>query len=878
MPQYELAAGGFFLAMLAIGMVINLILRMGSDRDRSPAPGAAPQLVPEGTFHFPSRMSTSKGIAAWWRRRFVQRPAWDCECLFDYEDDGVIAVTLPLPRCVTRIDIQYDNERPVLMKNVQIETVEGHDLPDWTGKWQHRGSRLWLRLEFDGATPLTAVRLTPVVSGREGECRIWLNSRNNPDEKYIKNAQSAEQAGDLQSLERYLVTYQDLCPDNPVPALRLAHLYRFQKRPEMAEIQALRAIAANRSEQGSNICRELAAEREWGLSNAKLDQLRQDAAEWGLDGHHGLVALRNEQHFLVGPGNFLRERHVSAVLVRRRAAARKLTSVTLPMVTGWGGLLFTAVRVRRHDGSVDAISDDKFTVGSADDDNPFIAVARRRIGTWILPDLAPGDVVELAWDKVQLGQERPFMLANLGQVDCPTLCGRVTCTAPPDRDVVCAVLNTDPGSETATDFATDWSRITVDRNRIIPRRSYSDPFQRVGLNPVVGFAARAEGWDAMGAALLGSYYEAAEAALEIPERLKAAFAGEGSTREKLARAFYWIRDNIKYASVASHHEVLMSPERAAFVVESGMGDCKDVSYLLALVCRDLGVPWEFALMSTENGVVLEELPSDQFDHVILRAEIDGEWHYLDVSGSAGLFGAPPSLAQGMSVLCGRHPYLLATVPVAPADRTRIAIRQTLEGVEDGWLQGSFEARLEGYPSRLLDENWKHHSLTAVDPDRAADETVRSLLPDFCLTGIERRQDTANSDVLHLEAQGRHVRLVALDGKRIAAFGFAAPGLFVDESVERRFRERFIFPYRLTLTYELVVAADLRDQVRAVSVAADLDLPICRIRETQGGPGEAVVLRREIVLREREITGEHLDQLPELLNRMGAATRVVVALA
>jgi hypothetical protein len=100
---------------------------------------------------------------------------------------------------------------------------------------------------------------------------------------------------------------------------------------------------------------------------------------------------------------------------------------------------------------------------------------------------------------------------------------------------------------------------------------------------------------------------------------------------------------------------------------------------------------------------------------------------------------------------------------------------------------------------------------------------------------------------------------------------------VDESVQRRFRERFIFPYRLTLIYELVVAAELRDRVRAVSFVDDLDLPICSIRETQGGMGETVVLRREIVLRERQIDGENLEHLPELLNRMGAATRVVVAL-
>ena len=230
------------------------------------------------------------------------------------------------------------------------------------------------------------------------------------------------------------------------------------------------------------------------------------------------------------------------------------------------------------------------------------------------------------------------------------------------------------------------------------------------------------------------------------------------------------------------------------------------------------------------------------------------------------------------MLCGRDPFVLATVPEAAADNTRISIRQTLTGIEDGWLHGSIEARLEGYAARLLDEIWKHNSLTAVDPDRAADDSMGALLPEFCIDRIKRRQDTSDSDVLHMEAEGRHARLVELDGKKIASFGFTAPGLFENKNVKRRFRERFIFPYRMSVSYELVIAEELQGQLRAVSFVADLDLPIGLIHEVRGRPGEAIVLRREIKLVQREIAGDHLALLPEFLNRLGAATRVVVALS
>ncbi len=875
MPQTELAGGGL-LGLVVIFFILYQISQRGAD----PEPETTADIVREPgepVFLFPDSMSSATGIAAWWRRRFLHRKMYPAECLFDYEDEGTVLITLPMPRRVTRLDLEFDTDGPFPMRNVVIETVGDHAQPEWTGKWCRRRGKHYLRLDFDGATPLATIRLTPAVTGKEGEFRMWLMKNGNPDAAYLEAADRADREGHRESHLSNLKAYQELCPQNPVPALQLAFFYRMTEEYEKSEIEALRGIALNRAEPGVNACREMADLREWGLSNERLAKLRQEAAAWELEGHHGLVTLSDVRHFLAGPGHFLRERHVSAILVRRRAAARNFRSLNLPLVTGNGGLLHTEARVRRLDGTVDKISDDRFTVGSAEDDNPFIAVARRSTGTWILPDLAPGDVVEFTCDKVTLGHERPFMSANVGDPSCPTLHGQVTCIAPPDWDVVCAVRNTDPGHVTGLDPATGWTRFSLERERLLPRRSHSDPYQRTGLNPVVGFARRADGWDETGRLLLGEFYDAVEAAQKIPAQLASSFAEASTTTAKLARAFYWVRDHIKYASVASHHDVLMSPERATIVLESGMGDCKDVSYLLALVCRDLDIPWEFVLMSTENGAIIEDLPADQFDHVILRALVDDQWLYLDAAGSGGVFGAPPSMGQGLSVLCGRDPFALATVPEAPADYTRIAIRQIVAGVQDDWLHGSIDVRLEGYTARFLDEIWKHHSLTAVDPDRAADDTVWALLPQFCVDRIERRQDTTDSDTLHFEAQGRHAQLVWLDGKRIASFGFTAPGLFVDQNVKRRFRERFYFPYRMLVSYELEIAEQLQEQLRGVSFVPELEWPMCAIRETRGLPGAAVVLRREIELGQRKIDGDDLALLPELLNRLGAATRVVVAL-
>jgi hypothetical protein len=51
--------------------------------------------------------------------------------------------------------------------------------------------------------------------------------------------------------------------------------------------------------------------------------------------------------------------------------------------------------------------------------------------------------------------------------------------------------------------------------------------------------------------------------------------------------------------------------------------------------------------------------------------------------------------------------------------------------------------------------------------------------------------------------------------------------------------------------------------------------MCTVKEERGAAGAEVALRREIVLGKREVDGGDLEQLPELFNRLGAATRVVV---
>jgi len=251
---------------------------------------------------------------------------------------------------------------------------------------------------------------------------------------------------------------------------------------------------------------------------------------------------------------------------------------------------------------------------------------------------------------------------------------------------------------------------------------------------------------------------------------------------------------------------------------------------------------------------------------------------LDAAGDAAVFGAPPFPFQGVTVLTGREGGVLVTIGETPTERTRVVIRERIDGIDGSRLAGGVELRLEGHPARMVDEVWKHQSLMSLDPERAADEAIRHLLPDFEITSSERLSGTTGSDVLHVTARGRRGRLVPLDGHRIVALSFGAPGLPVLARRQKKFSERFAFLLKAEFEYHLEVTGEARRVLRGISAVADVATPFATISEERREDGDRSGVVRRIRLTKRVVDGDDLAALPGVLERLEEATHVVVALA
>jgi len=125
-------------------------------------------------------------------------------------------------------------------------------------------------------------------------------------------------------------------------------------------------------------------------------------------------------------------------------------------------------------------------------------------------------------------------------------------------------------------------------------------------------------------------YEDAEPSPAVAELVRELRERAGADGDPRVEAVRFVQDEVRYLGIelgpGSHRP--RSPEQ---VLRQRFGDCKDKSLLLCALLRELGAEAAPALVSTlEAGRVAGWLPSPlAFDHVIVRARLDGEELWID---------------------------------------------------------------------------------------------------------------------------------------------------------------------------------------------------------------------------------------------------------
>ncbi len=139
-------------------------------------------------------------------------------------------------------------------------------------------------------------------------------------------------------------------------------------------------------------------------------------------------------------------------------------------------------------------------------------------------------------------------------------------------------------------------------------------------------------WSDVSALMAPLYAAAAQLAPDSPIRAEAAKIAAASTdpKARAAAALHLVQDKIRYVFLGMS-DGGYTPVAADKTWARRFGDCKGKTVLLLALLRELGIEAAPALVSTQWGDGLDaRLPTVQlFDHVIIRAAIDGRTYWLD---------------------------------------------------------------------------------------------------------------------------------------------------------------------------------------------------------------------------------------------------------
>lgn len=118
-----------------------------------------------------------------------------------------------------------------------------------------------------------------------------------------------------------------------------------------------------------------------------------------------------------------------------------------------------------------------------------------------------------------------------------------------------------------------------------------------------------------------------------------------------ARTIYdYIESNIRYSSVSFRQSAYV-PQRPSMTLTTRLGDCKDLSSLFVTLARMSGINAQMVLVDTrDNGQKGVILPGVEFNHCIVRADLDNKSYYIELTDNYLPFASLPNNLNGAVAL------------------------------------------------------------------------------------------------------------------------------------------------------------------------------------------------------------------------------------
>ena len=160
-----------------------------------------------------------------------------------------------------------------------------------------------------------------------------------------------------------------------------------------------------------------------------------------------------------------------------------------------------------------------------------------------------------------------------------------------------------------------------------------------------GFKGDATTWESIGKFQIALNQGRDKLPDGVQEKVKEITAGLSTDQQKVAALYKYLQKNTRYISIQLGIGGLQ-PFDASFVAKKGYGDCKALSNYMYSLLKAAGIKsyysWVRAGASKDDTYVMEDFPSDQFNHIILCVPVQQDTIWLECTSqteSAGYMGS-----------------------------------------------------------------------------------------------------------------------------------------------------------------------------------------------------------------------------------------------
>jgi transglutaminase-like putative cysteine protease/tetratricopeptide (TPR) repeat protein len=355
---------------------------------------------------------------------------------------------------------------------------------------------------------------------------------------------------------------------------------------------------------------------------------------------------RHEVHFL--PSQLIEEKIHRVTLITSGERAENYLRQNLPYVAESQRLRVLRARILRSDGS---------EVSARQGDTPRLAEPEfnlyydTRLRVLEFPELQDGDLVEIAYvrtETIESNETGPYEggLIAIGR-DVPTVLTEIALEGPAASIPAWELLNLD-GEPDRSDLGSSRVRLSWTWHDLEGLRHDVPPAPPLLHGRYLTYSSHPE-WGE-----LASWYQRHVAprvrgSRQIDELARRLTNGVTDRLERIARIYAHVTNEITYVGL-EFGEHRFRPFSADWVLNHGIGDCKDKAALLVALFEAIDIPARMVMVrSADLGPLTGDLALlEVFNHAIAYLPEDDLW--LDGTAAGHALLPPPTLDQGAAVL------------------------------------------------------------------------------------------------------------------------------------------------------------------------------------------------------------------------------------